>query len=119
MKTEQKINKRVFYKEKVSLFREYAREYPDKELFPLFTEWADRNELYGVNRHEVWRRARKLRPPKLLVIQENSEEWVRLHAVLDILLEADLARFNKLLEKREQKAGREPAASREQKVLGA
>jgi hypothetical protein len=100
MKIEQKISKRVFYKDKVSLFREYAREYPDKELFPLFTEWADRNELYGVYRHEVWRRARKLRPPKSHIIQENSEEWVRLHAVLDILLEADRAHLEKLLDER-------------------
>ena len=118
MKTEQKISKRVFYKEKVSLFREHARGYPDKELFPLFSEWADRNELYGVNRHEVWRRARRLRPPPALVIKEDSEEWVRLHAALDILLEADLARFDKLMEERKQKAGREPAASRKQKVHG-
>ena len=41
MKTEQKISKRVFYKEKVYLFGEHAREFPDKEFFPLFTEWAD------------------------------------------------------------------------------
>ena len=103
MKTEQKISKRVFYKEKVSLFREHALKYPDKELFPLFTEWADRNELYGVNRHEVWRRARRLRPPQVLMIKEESEEWVRLHAVLDILLEADLACFEKLLKGKNRK----------------
>ena len=100
METGHKITKRAFYKEKVVLFKDYAREYPDKELFPLFTEWADGTGLYGVDRHEIWRRARKLRPPEPLVIQENSEEWIRLHAVLDILLEADLARLNKLLEKR-------------------
>ena len=53
MKTEQKISKWVVYKEKVSLFREYAREYPDKELFPLFTEWADNIELFDIDKHEV------------------------------------------------------------------
>ena len=61
MKTEQKINKRVFYKEKVSLFREHVREYPDKELFPLFTEWADGNELYGIERHGVWAAVKKVK----------------------------------------------------------
>lgn len=118
MEIKQKISKRVFYKEKVSLFGDYAQKYPDKELFPLFTEWANGNELYGIERHEVWRRARRLRPPQVLVIKEDSEEWVRLHAVLDILLEADLACLNKLLEKREQKTAGKPITSREQKDHG-
>lgn len=115
MITTQKINKRAFYKENVSLFRDYAREYPDKELFPLFTEWADGNELHGIERHETWRRARRLRPPQVLVIKEDSEERMRLHAVLDILLEADLARLGKLLEEREQKTAGKSITSREQK----
>jgi len=37
------------------------------------------------------------------MIKEESEEWVRLHAVLDILLEADLACFEKLLKGKNRK----------------
>jgi len=100
MKIEQKINKRAFYKEKFLLFKEYADRYPDKELFPFFNEWADSKEIYGIERHEIWRRARKLCPMKTITIVEGSEEDIRVRAVLDILLEADLARLNKLIEKR-------------------
>jgi len=100
MGTGQKINKRTFYKEKFLLFKEYADRYPDKELFPLFNEWADSNEIYGIERHEIWRRARKLGPIKTITIVEGSEEWIRVQAALDILLEADLKGLHELMEKK-------------------
>ena len=105
MKIRLKRSRLALYKEKVVSFRDYAQKYPDKELFPLFTEWADGIELFGIDRHEVWRRARKLRPPQPVVIREDSEEWVRIHAVLDIPLEADNIRLEKLLEKKKQEVG--------------
>src|SRR3989338_4377653 len=95
-----KINKRAFYKEKFLLFKEYADRYLDKELFHLFNEWADSNEIYGIERHETWKMARNLGPIKTITIVEGSEEDIRIRVVLDILLEADLARLNKLIEKR-------------------
>lgn len=100
VKNNEKINKKAFYKEKFLLFKEHACNYPDKELFPLFNEWADVNEIYGIERHEIWKRARKLMPIKTITIVEGSEEDIRVRAVLDILLEVDLARLNKLIEKR-------------------
>lgn len=100
VKNNEKINKRAFYKERFSSFKEYTNRYPDKKLFPLFNEWADSIEIYGIERHEVWKRARKLGPIKTITIVEGSEEDIRVRAVLDILLEADLARLNKLIEER-------------------
>lgn len=107
VKNNERIDKRAFYKEKFLLFKEYAKGYPDKELFPLFNEWADSNEIYGIDRHEIWIRARKLGPIQTITIVGGSEEDIRVRAVLDILLEAHLAYFNKLLEKRRQKTNKE------------
>ena len=100
VKNNEKINKKALYKEKFLLFKEYACSYPDTELFPLFNDWADANEIYGIERHEIWKRARKLMPIKTITIVEGSEEDIRVRAVLDILLEINLARLNKLIEKR-------------------
>jgi len=103
----EKINKRAFYKEKVALFKDYASRYPEKDLLELYNEWIAENDIYGIERHKIWKRARKLRKLEPIIIKEGSEEWIRLQAVLDILLEADLARLNKLIEKRKQKASKE------------
>ena len=48
METGRKVTKRAFYKENGSLFRDYAKKYPYKEFFPLFTEWADDIELFNI-----------------------------------------------------------------------
>ncbi|MBN1794242.1 MAG: hypothetical protein JW844_04700 [Candidatus Omnitrophica bacterium] len=93
------MNKRAFYKEKVVSFKDHASKNEGKELFPLFSEWADSNGIYGVERQEIWRRARKMQPCRTIEIKENSDEFVRLNAVLDILLEADLKYLNKLMQK--------------------
>lgn len=100
MEIEQKINKRTFYKEKVLLFKGYAEKYPDRNLLDLFDEWSESINLYGVEKYEIWRRARKLRGQKTITILEGSEEWIRLQAVLDILLEADLKYLHELMEKK-------------------
>lgn len=95
-----KINRRVFCKEKASLFKKYSASYPDRGLFVLFNEWAETNDIYGIDRHEIWRRSRKLRKPEPIIIKEGSEEWIRLQAVLDILSEADLKYLHELMEKK-------------------
>jgi hypothetical protein len=95
-----KIDHRVFYGEKASLFKTYADGHAEKDLFVLFQEWADINAIYGVDRHKIWKRVRHIRGIKEIVIKEGSEEWIRLRAVLDILLEADLKCLYQLMDKK-------------------
>ena len=91
------------YREKIAVFKEYSNQFPDKDLYDLYNEWAESQDIYGIERHEIWVHIRKLLPKKTVIIKEGSEEWIRVRAVLDILLEADLAYLNKLIEKREKK----------------
>ena len=97
------IDRRVFYKEKASLFKGHSASYPDKDLPGLYNEWADSNSIYGVDRHKIWKRVRHIRGRKTITIEEGSEEWIRLQTVLDILLEADLKYLHKLMEKKHGK----------------
>ena len=96
------MNKRQFYKEQAEKFRDYASKFPNGNLLSLFNEWAESKDIYGKDKHEIWRIARTIRPSESVVIKENSDEFVRIDSVLKILLEADLKRLDKLLEKREK-----------------
>jgi hypothetical protein len=100
------INEKEFYKEQAEKFRDYASKFPERELFSLFEEWAESKDIYGIDKHEIWVIARKTQPFSTITIRENSEEFVRISAVLDILLQNNLARLNKMIErkrKREEK----------------
>lgn len=96
------MDKRQFYREQAEKFRDYASKFPDGNLLSLFNEWAESKDIYGKDKHEIWRLARKLRPPEPMVINENSDEFVRLDSVLKILLEADMKRLDNLLKKRDE-----------------
>lgn len=80
---------------------------PDKELLSIFNEWCVSKDIYGRDKHEIWKIARKIRPQKPIVIRENSEELSRIDAVLDILLQADLKYLNELIEKRKKEKEKE------------
>jgi len=84
-------------------FKDYAEKSPKEDLLCLFDKWAESNNIYGVEKQELWRIARKLRKRKTIIIQEDSEEWIRLRTVLDIVLEIDLMKLNELLEERKIK----------------
>ena len=94
--------KQSFYQEQANKFRDFSTKFPDRDLFSLFNEWAESKDIYGIDRHEIWGIARRFRPRQTRIIQEGSEEYIRLSAVLDFLLEVDLAYFNKLAEKKEK-----------------
>jgi len=94
------MDKKSFYKEQAEKFRDFADKNPERDLVSLFEEWAESKDIYGIDKHEIWRIARNIRPRQTRIIQEGSEEYVRLSAVLDFLLELDLASFNKLAEKK-------------------
>jgi len=96
-----------FYKKQANAFLDYARKNKDVNLFKLFNEWAESKDIYGIDRHEIWKIARKMQPFMTVTIKENSEEFVRISAVLDILLQHDLARLNKMIERRENKREKE------------
>lgn len=97
------MDNKELYKIQAEAFRDYAGKNPKKELFSLFNEWAESKDIYGEDRHEIWKIARKLQPFRTLTISENSEEFTRISAVLDILLQNDLARVNKMIERRGKK----------------
>ncbi len=100
-------DKRDFFKEQAAKFRDFADKNPNRELFSLFQEWAESKDIYGEDRHEIWRIARKMQPFRTATIKENSDEFVRISAVLEILLQNDLTRLNNLIErmkKRREKA---------------
>ena len=96
-------DKKNFYKEQAEKFRDYASKFPDRDLFSLFEEWAESKDIYGIDRHEIWKIARKTQPFRIITIKENSEEFVRVSAVLDILLQNDLARLSKMIERRRKR----------------
>lgn len=100
MQNSEKIDKRTYYREKAGLFKGHAEKHPGKNLLEVYNEWIEENGIYGVDRHKIWMRVRHIRGFGEIIIKEGSEEWIRLHAVLDILLEADLKYMNELVEKK-------------------
>ena len=100
VKDNEKIDKRAFYKEKIALFKEHAEKHLERDLLELYDEWIAENSIYGIDRHKIWKRARKFRKMEPMIIKESSEEWIRLKAVLDMLLDADLKYLHELMEKK-------------------
>src|SRR3989338_5241935 len=97
------MDKKSFYQEQAENFRDFSTKFHDRDLFSIFEEWAESKDIYGIDRHEIWGIARNLRPRQTRIINEGSEEYVRLSAVLDFLLEVDLAYFNKLAGERKNR----------------
>jgi len=97
------MDKQSFYREQAEKFRDFADKNPDRDLLSLFNEWAESKDIYGKDKHEIWRIARKMQPFRIITIKENSEEFVRISAVLDILLQNDLTRLNKMIERRQKR----------------
>jgi hypothetical protein len=96
------MDKQSFYKEQAEKFRDFADKNPGRELLSLFEEWAESKDIQGIDKHEIWRRARRLRPSKEIILTENSEGFVSISAVLDILLQNDLAYLNKKMDKHKE-----------------
>jgi hypothetical protein len=96
-------DKKEFYKEQAEKFWDYASKFPNRDLFSLFNEWAESKDIYGIDRHRIWLIARKMQPFSIITIKENSEEFVRISAVLDILLQNNLARLNKMIERKRKR----------------
>jgi|CXWL01.1.fsa_nt_gi hypothetical protein len=96
------MDKRSFYKIQSEAFRDYATKFPNKSnLLSLFNEWAESKGIYGLDKQEIWRLARKLQPYSQHTINENSDDFVRIDSVLKIILDADMKRLATLIEKRE------------------
>ncbi len=96
------MNRKPFYKEQTEQFKGYFQKFPDGDLLSLFDEWAESKDIRGVDKHEIWRRARRLRPNKEIILGENSEGFVSISAVLDILLQNDLAYLNKEIDRQKE-----------------
>lgn len=92
------MKKEEFYKIQAESFRSYADKFPERSFLSVFDEWAESKDIYGIDKQEIWKIARTLKPKKCKVIQEGCDEFVRLSEVLDILFEADMNRLGKMLE---------------------
>jgi hypothetical protein len=96
------MNKQSFYREQFREFAGYYKKFPDRDLLSVFNEWCESKDIHGVDKHEIWRRARRLKPNKEITLKENSEGFVSISAVLDILLQNDLAYLNKKMDKHKE-----------------
>lgn len=97
------MNKKALYKEQFREFAGYYKKFPEGDLLSIFEEWAVGKDIHGVDKHEIWRRARRLKPNKEITINENSEGFISISMVLDILLQNDLAYLNKKMDKLKDK----------------
>lgn len=96
------MNKKTFFKIQTEAFRDFSSKFPDRDFLSVFDEWAESKDIYGVDKHEIWKIARTLKPKKSRVIKEGNDEFVRLSEVLDILFDADMKRLSKMLEERNE-----------------
>ncbi|MFH0831976.1 MAG: hypothetical protein V1886_03895 [archaeon] len=96
------MDRKPFYREQAEKFRDFADKNPGRDLLSLFDEWAESKDIQGVDKHEIWRRARRLKPNKEIILGENSEGFVSISAVLDILLQNDLAYLNKEMDRQKE-----------------
>jgi hypothetical protein len=96
------MNRKPFYKEQAEQFKGYFAKFPDRDLLSLFAEWCESKDIEGVDKHEIWRMARRLKPNKEIILGENSDGFVSISAVLDILLQNDLAYLNKEIDRQKE-----------------
>ena len=80
-------------------FIDYARKNSERDFVSLFQEWADSKDIFDLDREMIWRSVRNTGPRKERVIRESDEEFVRLSAVLDMLLEHDFSQAMQIIEK--------------------
>jgi hypothetical protein len=97
------MDKSEFYKEQALKFRDYAGKYPERELLSLFEEWAESKDIYGVDKHYIWKIARHFRNSQRKEIEKGSEEAVRISELINAVFGADLERLKKIAEKKETK----------------
>ena len=95
------MDKHNFYIIQAKAFREYAVKYSEAKLFPLFSKWCCTKDIVGIDKEEIWRIARRMRTPERMIIEEGDEGFVRLSAVLDILLQTDLAYLGEIMENKQ------------------
>ena len=94
------MGKKSFYRIQAEAFRDYANKFPEARLVDVFNRWTDSKDFCGVDRQEIWRVARRIRPKKFRVIEEGSQEFVRLAEVLEILFQHDSERLSELSKKK-------------------
>ncbi len=95
------MDKRTYYEIQTEAFGDYAGKFPGQEnLLSLFNGWAISKNIYGIDRHRIWLKAREMRLRKTILIREGSEEQRRVSLVVDVLHKADLLFLEDLIDKR-------------------
>jgi len=93
------MSKRTHYEIQAHKFKDFIRRNPNGDLLSHYNEWADSNNIYGKDRHMIWKIARHCRKNKVIHINKRSKDYVALSAILKIVMEADLNKLNKLMGK--------------------
>ena len=94
------MDKEEFYRMQAESFRDYAGKNPSRDLLSLFNEWAESKDIYGADKHMIWKIARHYRKNKEIKICNRSKDYVAISAVLRIVMEADLKRLDRLMAKK-------------------
>lgn len=89
-----------FYKQQADAFLDYASKNSDKDFLSTFNEWAFSKDFSGEDRITIWKIIRSVPEAKRKkTAKYTGDEYARLSAVLEIIFQNDLVRFDKLLNK--------------------
>ena len=97
------MRKKEYYRIQAEAFKDYASKFNKTDLLELFNKWADSKDIWGIDKHKIWLKARKCRPIKTYIIKGDSKEYYRMNEVLDILHKSDLLFIEKKINKRKKK----------------
>ena len=96
-------DKREFFKEQAEKFRDFADKNPQRDRLSVFNEWCESKDIYGVDKHYIWKIARHFKQGEKKEIEKGSEEAVRISELINAVFGADFERLKKIAEKKEAK----------------
>jgi len=97
------MKKTKYYKIQAEAFIDYASKFKGKDLLELFNKWAESKDIWGVDKHRIWVKARESRHHKTYLINEGSREFYRMDEVLNILHKNDLLFIEQKINKQKKK----------------
>jgi hypothetical protein len=95
------MDKDSYYKFQAEAFVDYITKLSTTNIYSTFIDWTDSKDIAEQDIENIWRIARKIKPTQEKIIAEESEEFVRLSTVLDMMLQRDLAKLELVLHKEE------------------
>lgn len=72
-------------------------------MLSLFSEWCKLKDIYGADKHYIWKIARHFKQGETKEIEKGSDEAVRIGELINVIFGADLEKLKKIAEKKEDK----------------